>query len=124
MSFVIYSDGSGITGGPAGIGFVVFADGLPFSEGSLPLADATNHQAELIAATTALLAVPEGQDVLLISDSRYLVNGWMEYLPRWLAHGWRTSGSGAGVTCATAATIRNGTSLRTQGSRFFSTERG
>jgi hypothetical protein len=35
VRFVIYSDGSGTNGGPAGIGFIVLANGLPFSEGSL-----------------------------------------------------------------------------------------
>jgi ribonuclease HI len=92
VSFVVYSDGSGTTGGPAGIGFVVLADGLPFSEGSLPLANATNQQAEILAAAYALHSLPEGQDVVLYSDSKYVVNGFTEYLPKWSERGWRRSG--------------------------------
>lgn len=92
MSFTIYSDGSGTTGGPAGIGFIALADGLPFSEGSLPLASATNQQAELLAAAFALHSIPEGQDVVLYSDSAYVVKGFTEYLPKWRARGWRRSG--------------------------------
>jgi ribonuclease HI len=98
-SFTIYADGSGTTGGPAGIGFVVLSDGLPFREERLPLTDATNQQAELRAATYALDSLPERQDVVLYSDSRYVVTGFAkvngagEYLPVWRARGWRT-GSG------------------------------
>lgn len=91
MSFTIYSDGSGTTGGPAGIGFIALADGLPFSEGSLPVASATNQQAELLAAAFALHSIPEGQDVVLYSDSAYVVKGFTEYVPKWRSRGWRRS---------------------------------
>ncbi|HVD89981.1 MAG TPA: RNase H family protein [Jatrophihabitantaceae bacterium] len=100
VSFTVYADGSGTpTGGPAGIGFVVLSDGLPFSEESIPLADANHQQAELLAATRALDSLPEGQDIVLYSDSRYVVKGFTkvdgagEYLPKWRERGWRT-GSG------------------------------
>jgi ribonuclease HI len=92
--FRIYADGSGTTGGPAGIGFIVLSDGLPFAEWRLPLPDATNQQAELLAATHALDSLPEGQDVVLISDSEYVVKGFTEYLPKWLARGWPNGSSG------------------------------
>jgi ribonuclease HI len=98
VSFMVYSDGSGTTGGPAGIGFIALEDGLPFGEGSVPLANATNQQAELLAATYALGSLPERRDVVLISDSRYVVTGFTkvdgagEYLPEWRARGWRTLG--------------------------------
>jgi ribonuclease HI len=100
VRFTIYSDGSGTTGGPAGIGFVILTDGLPFREESLPLADATNQQAELLAATHALDSLPEGQDVVLYSDSRYVVKGFTkvdgagEYLPEWRSRNWHKLGGG------------------------------
>jgi ribonuclease HI len=100
MSFTIYSDGSGTTGGPAGIGFVVLSDGRPFKEKSVPLADATNQQAELLAATHALDSLPERQDVVLYSDSRYVVKGFTkvdgdgEYIPIWRSRDWRKLGGG------------------------------
>jgi ribonuclease HI len=93
-SFTIYPDGSGTTGGPAGIGFIALADGLPFSHASIPVADATNHQAELRAATYALDSLPEGLDVVLISDSEYVVKGFAEYMPNWRARGWPERNSG------------------------------
>ena len=95
MSFTIYSDGSGTTGGPAGIGFIVLSDGRPYKVESVPVADATNQQAELLAATHALDSLPEGQDVVLYSDSRYVVKGFTkvdgdgEYLPKWRSRDWR-----------------------------------
>jgi ribonuclease HI len=118
VSFTIYSDGSGTTGGPAGIGFIALAHGLPFGEGSVPLANATNQQAELLAATYALGSLPEGQNVVLISDSRYVVTGFTkvdgagEYLPEWRARGWRTLGGGPVANlplwqCLIAAVVRH-----------------
>ncbi len=98
VSFTIYSDGSGTTGGPAGIGFIPLADGLLVREGSVPVPDATNQQAELLAATYALGSLPEGQDVVLVSDSRYVVKGFAtvdgagEYLLEWRSSNWRTLG--------------------------------
>jgi ribonuclease HI len=100
VRLTVYSDGSGTTGGPAGIGFVVVSDGLAFSEGRVPLSDATNQQAELLAATYALRSLPSGQDVLLVSDSRYVVKGFTkvegtgEYVPTWRSRNWRKLGGG------------------------------
>jgi ribonuclease HI len=93
--FKVYTDGSGMTGGPAGIGFVAYVDDELLFRGSLPVASATNHQAELRAAAFALDSIPEGQDVELVSDSEYVVNGFTEYLPKWRERGWRTSGGGS-----------------------------
>lgn len=93
--FKVYSDGSGMTGGPAGIGFVAYVDDELLLRGNLPVASATNHQAELRAAAFALNSIPEGQDVELLSDSEYVVKNFNEYLPRWRERGWRNSGGGA-----------------------------
>ncbi len=95
MIFKVYSDGSGMTGGPAGIGFVAYVDDELLLRGNLPVASATNHQAELRAAAFALNSIPEGQDVELLSDSEYVVKNFNEYLPRWRERGWRNSGGGA-----------------------------
>lgn len=108
VSWTVWTDGSGTTGGPAGIGFYAECDpsedapSHPFT-GSLPLRDATNQQAELLAAAFALHDLfelcGEPQDVTVVSDSEYLVRGWNEYPARRrkknLAH-W------ARLTCAAA----------------------
>ena len=64
-------DGSGTTGGPAGAGVAAYREGrLEFSNG-FPLEDATNQQAEILAAALALLRIPERSRVVLHSDSKY-----------------------------------------------------
>jgi ribonuclease HI len=93
--FKVYSDGSGMTGGPAGIGFVAYVDDELLLMGNLPVTSATNHQAELRAAAFALNSIPEGQDVELLSDSEYVVKNFNEYLPRWRERGWRNTGGNA-----------------------------
>ena len=86
--WVVHTDGSGTTGGPAGIAFVARRGG-ELIEDSLPLASATNQQAEILAAVYALHRLPAGSAVTVVSDSEYLVKGWNEYLPDWRSRGWR-----------------------------------
>lgn len=94
---VVYADGSGTTGGPAGIGYYAIfdEDGMDGTySGSLSLANATNQQAEILAAAFALHELPEGSEILVVSDSEYVVKGWNEYLPAWRARGWRKASGG------------------------------
>ena len=86
--WVVHTDGSGTNGGPAGIAFVARRGG-ELIEDSLPLASATNQQAEILAAVYALHRLPAGSAVTVVSDSEYLVKGWNEYLPDWRSRGWR-----------------------------------
>lgn len=80
---MVWTDGSGTTGGPAGIGYVAQSPDEPESVlGSLPLDNATNQQAELLAAALALHELPTGSVVTVVSDSEYLVKGWNEYPKR------------------------------------------
>jgi ribonuclease HI len=87
MGWTVWTDGSGTTGGPAGVGFYAICDDDAFGEGtftgSLSLPNATNQQAELLAAAFALhslteLCQGEQQDVTVVSDSEYVVKGWNE----------------------------------------------
>ncbi len=105
MKFTVYTDGSGTTGGPAGIAFVAFVvdestrgddreRATLHMERSLPLENATNQQAEILAAAYALYTLPEGSEILIWTDSEYLKKGATEWLPRWTKNGWRTSTNG------------------------------
>ena len=92
MKFTVYSDGSGTTGGPAGVAFVALdARGALHLECGLPLKDATNRSAEILAACFALRELPVGSDIIVWSDAEYLVKGWNEWLPAWRKNGWRTN---------------------------------
>lgn len=59
-------------------------------------ADTTNNRMELMAAIMALEALTRPCEVHLRTDSQYVRQGITEWMPRWIARGWRTS-SGAAV---------------------------
>lgn len=87
---IVHTDGSGLAqGGPAGIAYVARI-GPTELEGSRSLANATNQQAEILAASLALHEIPPCDLVVLHSDSQYVVRGW-GWLPGWIRRGWRTT---------------------------------
>jgi len=51
----------------------------------------TNNRMELSAALRALEALPEPTVVEITTDSQYLRNGMLEWMPRWKRNGWRTA---------------------------------
>lgn len=80
MNVTVWTDGSGTTGGAAGIGYYAITDEIEGTiEGSLALVNATNQQAEILAAAFALHELPARSTVTVVSDSEYLVLGWNEY---------------------------------------------
>lgn len=92
LNLIVYCDGSALaTGGPGGIAYVARReDGTGDAvSNSRQLPSATNQQAEILAAAFALDDLPAGLDVVVRSDSQYLVNGW-GWLPGWIKRGWRT----------------------------------
>lgn len=95
MGFLVYTDGSGTTSGPGGIAYVALDENGAFiQEESLPLREATNQKAEILAAAYALHRLPGGSEIKIISDSEYLVKGFHEWLPAWLENGWRKRSGG------------------------------
>jgi ribonuclease HI len=51
----------------------------------------TNNRMELLAAISALEALKRPMRVRLFTDSNYLRQGVMTWLPAWKARGWRTA---------------------------------
>ena len=51
----------------------------------------TNNRMELTAAIKALEALKNPSNVTLYTDSRYVMDGLQNWLPRWKANGWKTS---------------------------------
>src|SRR5690606_30368883 len=51
----------------------------------------TNNRMELTAAIRALEALKEPCQVAVYTDSTYVRNGIMQWLPRWKARGWKTA---------------------------------
>ena len=53
--------------------------------------DTTNNRMELMAAIMGLNAVTRTMPIDLHTDSRYVMNGVQEWMPRWKANGWKTA---------------------------------
>jgi ribonuclease HI len=54
--------------------------------------ETTNNRMELMAAIRALEALKRPVKVRLCTDSKYLLEGVTEWLPRWKERGWKTAG--------------------------------
>ena len=46
---------------------------------------------ELAAAIEALTAIKKPSKVILTTDSRYVIQGINEWMPNWVARGWKTA---------------------------------
>jgi len=87
---VIYTDGSALSNpGPGGYGAVLL-DGENRAELSGGFRLTTNNRMEMLAGITALAYLQEKSDIVLFTDSKYIVDsvnkGWAK---RWKSKGWR-----------------------------------
>ncbi len=53
--------------------------------------DTTNNQMELTAVIEALSLLKESCEVLICTDSKYVLDGWTKWLPDWQKNNWKTS---------------------------------
>ena len=89
---VVWVDGSGLAkAGPAGAGYVARVDGGSRVEDSVSIEAGTNQVAELVAAAYALEQLGPFDDVVVWSDSEYVVKGMTRWLPNWVERDWRTA---------------------------------
>lgn len=51
----------------------------------------TNNRMELMAAICGLEALKRPCQVVLTTDSRYVMQGIEQWVPKWVANGWRTA---------------------------------
>jgi ribonuclease HI len=76
--------------GPGGFGCILRSgDREKELSGADP--DTTNNRMELTAAITALESLKRPCDVVLTTDSQYLVKGMTEWMPGWIRRGWKNS---------------------------------
>ncbi len=54
-------------------------------------AETTNNRMELTAAIEALNALRKSRHVILHTDSKYVMDGINDWLPRWKERGWKTA---------------------------------
>ena len=101
--FVAFTDGSSLVnpGGPGGTGFVVLDRvELAVRFGGTRWVDdgpsgVTNNRMELRSVLDALDGIPDGEAVLVTSDSRYVIDALTRWIQGWRRKGWRTSTGGA-----------------------------
>ncbi|PZU81189.1 MAG: ribonuclease HI [Shinella sp.] len=102
LRIVVHTDGSCLHNpGPGGWGAIVcFWNGETLTE-RVELSDAdlstTNNKMELSAVLAVLQYIRGRPDfdrsthITVISDSRYVVDGFAQWLPNWVRNGWRSS---------------------------------
>jgi ribonuclease HI len=88
---VIHTDGSCLSNpGPGGWAVILqWQDNERELNGSEP--NTTNNRMELMAAIMGLDALTRPMTVDLHTDSRYVMNGIHDWMPRWKANGWKTA---------------------------------
>lgn len=87
----IYTDGS-CSGnpGPGGWGVILkYADQVKEISGGEQ--NTTNNRMELTAAIKALEALNRSAEIKMHTDSRYVRDGITNWLPKWIAKGWKTA---------------------------------
>ncbi|MDB3892187.1 ribonuclease HI [Alphaproteobacteria bacterium] len=88
---VIHTDGSCLSNpGPGGWAAVLQWNGN-MRELSAGVPDTTNNRMELLAAIEALNALTRPMRVELHTDSKYVMNGVTDWMPRWKRNGWKTA---------------------------------
>tara|TARA_B110000014_G_C19977297_1_gene506044 strand:+ start:238 stop:678 length:441 start_codon:yes stop_codon:yes gene_type:complete len=76
--------------GPGGWGVLLrFDDSEKEFYGSEP--ETTNNRMELMAAIMSLEALTRSCEVVLTTDSKYVMNGITEWMDDWKKRGWKTS---------------------------------
>lgn len=89
--FQLFTDGA-CSGnpGPGGWAFILrdLASGDEF-EAADGEAQTTNNRMEMLAVIKGLRRLQKPARVFLFSDSKYLINGLMEWMDNWKAKGWR-----------------------------------
>lgn len=92
MKITIYTDGA-CSGNPGigGWGVVILIPGddpIHLNGGSK---NTTNNQMELTAAIEGLQYFKESKQILIFTDSKYVMNGIESWIKNWKINGWKTA---------------------------------
>jgi len=89
-TITIYCDGSSIGNpGPGGWGAVVSGGTKVKELGGFDI-KTTNNRMELMAAIESLTSIRSASNVILHTDSRYVINGITKWVRGWVKNGWLT----------------------------------
>lgn len=86
---IVYCDGASRKDGRGGWGATILFDKWWYDVSGGEY-NTTNNRMELMAAIEALNWLPEACEVVVYSDSQYVIKGITEYLVTWKFCGWRT----------------------------------
>lgn len=88
---ILHTDGSCLNNpGPGGWAAILqWQDNERELSGGVP--DTTNNRMELRAAIEGLKALTRPMSVELYTDSKYVMNGVTDWMPRWKRNGWQTA---------------------------------
>ena len=90
--YFLYCDGSCLGNpGPGGWAYRVWQGRRVLRERSGTEQNTTNNRMELRAGIEGLKSLPAASNIIVVSDSRYLISGMTELLPLWQARNWRSS---------------------------------
>ena len=93
----IYTDGA-CSGNPGAGGWgAILRYGKTEKELSGAEAETTNNRMELTAVIEALKALTRDCDIVIHTDSRYVMDGVQSWLPNWKKNNWRTSNKKSAV---------------------------
>ncbi|MFA6295720.1 MAG: ribonuclease HI [Candidatus Paceibacterota bacterium] len=91
---IIFTDGSSRNNpGPGGWGAVIAikSDDVTVIELGGGEKHTTNNRMELMAAIGGVSNAPESDDITVLSDSAYVINGITNWIHGWKRNNWRTS---------------------------------
>ena len=90
--YLLYCDGACLGNpGPGGWAYDVWQDRRIVREQSGTEHNTTNNRMELRAAIEGLKSFPSASNIVVVSDSRYLISGMTDLLLLWQARNWRSS---------------------------------
>lgn len=91
IAVILHTDGSCLNNpGPGGWAAILqWQDNERALSGGVP--DTTNNRMELRAAIEGLKALTRPMSVELYTDSKYVMNGVTDWMPRWKRNGWQTA---------------------------------
>ena len=93
----IYTDGA-CSGNPGAGGWgAILRYGKTEKELSGAAAETTNNRMELTAVIEALKALRRDCEIVIHTDSRYVMDGVEKWLPNWKKNNWRTSNKKSAV---------------------------
>lgn len=85
----VYTDGCYKKDDSGGVASIILKeDGSVIVKGGFELSIGSSNRAEIKAAFLGLLETKKGDDVTLVSDSKYLVEG-ISFMEKWKEQGWR-----------------------------------